>query len=395
MVPRDIKGPQMIENSVKNTSKYIKNTILNIDSMQDGFLGGNKKVILSLLPSALRGLILQRGKGRISSEIPAEYRTCFNWEYGNDKPALDKLYKAAKKNQWNGETDLDWSTQVDFFHPDYNLLKEDLVPMVNHPSYRRLTRREKQGQGASILAWLLSQFLHGEQGALFAACQITQSVQWMDAKMYGSTQVVDEGRHVEVFKRYLEEKLHRIYEINDNLYVILDALMTDPRWDMKFLGMQILVEGLALGAFGTLRQSSEEPLLRDLLKYVITDEARHVHFGVVALQDYYTNVLHPKEVAEREDWAYEICVFMRNRFMAHEFYDEYYAHTMSRRSWDKMIGESKFMETFRRSLFKRIIPNLKRIGLLSDRIRPKYEQLGLLVWENGKAAPELTSIDLL
>ena len=385
----------MLNEPVKNASRYVQNTVRNVGAVQDALKGGNYKVIISLLPPALRGLILQRGKGSTSTDIPSEYRAHFNWEYQHDKPVLDKLYQAAKKNQWNGETDLDWSTEVDFFHPDYYLLKEDLVPMVNHPSYQRLSKREKKGQGAAILAWLMSQFLHGEQGALFAACQVTQSVQWMDAKMFGSTQVVDEGRHVEVFKRYLNDKLGRIYEINDNLYVILDALMTDSRWDMKFLGMQILVEGLALGAFGTLRQSSEEPLLRELLKYVITDEARHVHFGVVALQDYYTNVLSPKEVREREDWAYEICVFMRNRFLAHEFYDEYYAHTMSRREWDRIILASPFMETFRRSLFKRIIPNLKRIGLLSNRIRPKYEQFGLLAWENEKAAPDLTAEDLI
>lgn len=384
----------MLDNSVKTASRYVQNTVRNMGAVQDAFKGGNYKVIMGLLPPALRGLILQRGKGSTSTDIPSEYRAHFNWEYGHDKPQLDKLYKAAKKNQWNGDTDLDWATQVDFYHPDYDMLKEDLVPMVNHPSYRRLTLKEKQEQRAAVLAWLMSQFLHGEQGALFAACQVTQSVEWMDAKMYGSTQVVDEGRHVEVFQRYLGDKLERIYEINDNLYVILDALMTDSRWDMKFLGMQILVEGLALGAFGTLRQSTEEPLLRQLLKYVITDEARHVHYGVVALQDYYCNVLSPKEVREREDWAYEICVFMRNRFLAHEFYDEYYAHTMSRQSWDKIILDSPFMHTFRSSLFRRIIPNLKRIGLLSDRIRPKYDQFGLLQWENGKAAPDLAAHEL-
>src|SRR5690606_7560912 len=142
---------------------------------------------------------------------------------------------------------------------------------------------------------------HGEQGALYAACQVTEAIHWMDGKLYGSTQVVDEGRHVEVFKRYLTTKLEKLYDINDNLYVIIDALMTDSRWDMKFLGMQIMIEGLALAAFGTLRQNTQEPLLRELLKRVITDEARHVHFGVVALEDYYRNHLSPSERRERED----------------------------------------------------------------------------------------------
>ncbi|HCP47460.1 MAG TPA: hypothetical protein DIU15_15570, partial [Deltaproteobacteria bacterium] len=176
----------------------------------------------------------------------------------------------------------------------------------------------------AVLAWLLSQFLHGEQGALFAAAQVTTSVPWMDAKLYGSTQVVDEGRHVEVFHRYLDDKLNKMYAINDNLYVIIDLLMRDGRWDMKFLGMQIMIEGLALGAFGTIRSVSQEPLLCELLSYVIADEARHVQYGVVALSEYYGQVggMSARERREREDWVFELALLMRNRFLAHEFYDE-------------------------------------------------------------------------
>jgi hypothetical protein len=176
---------------------------------------------------------------------------------------------------------------------------------------------------------------------------------------------------------------------------LIDALMSDSNWDLKFLGMQILIEGLALGAFSTMRNATEEPLLRDLLKYVITDEARHVSFGVIALQTYYQEVLTEGERRDREDWAYEMSLLMRNRFLAHEFYDEYYGHIMSRRAWDDLILSSEFMEHFRRNLFRRVVPNLKRIGLLSDRIRPHYARIGLLAWENEKAAPELEVEELL
>ena len=82
---------------------------------------------------------------------------------------------------------------------------------------------------------------------------------------------------------------------------------------MKFLGMQIMIEGLALGAFGVMRKATQEPLLRELLRYVITDEARHVHYGVTALGQYYAT-LTARELREREDWAYEIALLMRNRF---------------------------------------------------------------------------------
>ena len=171
---------------------------------------------------------------------------------------------------------------------------------------------------------MLSQFLHGEQGALFAAAQVTEAVQFFDGKLYGATQVIDEGRHVEVFHRYLDTKLEKLYQVNDNLFVIIDALMTDARWDMKFLGMQIMVEGLALGAFGTLYKQTKEPLLKELLKYVIQDEARHVHYGVLALRDHIEAALATPSEREREDWAFEVALLMRNRFLAYEVYEEWF-----------------------------------------------------------------------
>ena len=135
--------------------------------------------------------------------------------------------------------------------------------------------------------------------------------------------------------------------------------------------------------------------MKELLKYVITDEARHVHFGVLALRNHYVTEIDERERRDREDWAFETSVLMRNRFLAHEFYDEYYGHIMRRSEWDRILMESEFMERFRTNMFRRIVPNLKRIGLLSDRIRPHYAKMGLLVWEGGKAAPDLSADDLL
>ncbi len=372
----------------------LKNAALNRDTFRDAARSGNLKVLYSLVWPALRGFVLQKGKQGEALDLRSDGQAHFDWNYGGDRPDLVKLYENAKRNQWNG-TALAWKTDVDPHDPDRELLAEWAVPIRDLPAFRALPRKEQERQRHMMLAWMLSQFLHGEQGALFAACQVTVSVRSGDAKLYGASQVVDEGRHVEVFNRYLTEKLEKRYLINDNLYVILDALMTDSRWDMKFLGMQILIEGLALGAFGTLRQATKEPLLRDLLRLVIADEARHVHFGVLALEDYFTRELSDAERREREDWAYEISLFMRNRFLAHEFYEEYYGHLMSRSEWDRSMLGSEFMHLFRNRMFRRLIPNLKRIGLLSDRVRPHYAALGLLDYENEPAAPDLTADDLL
>ena len=199
---------------------------------------------------------------------------------------------------------------------------------------------------------------------------------------------------MEAYDRYLTEKVQLIYPPSPHLKQLLDTVLTDSRWDFKFLGMQIMIEGLALGAFGVMRQTSREPLLRELLRYVITDEARHVHYGVVALREFY-RTLPPKELREREDWAFEVAVLMRNRFLVHEFYDEFYGHCMSRKQWDVLIMNSQYMRNFRQTMFRRLVPNLKRINLMSDRIRPHYAALGLLEFENDKAAPELSASELI
>jgi hypothetical protein len=376
------------------TRRLLSNAWNNAGVLRDATRIFSPMVMARLAGPALRGLLLQVGKAGPRTQVPTGYDANFDWRYQRDEPGLARLYSAAKTSQWNAETDLDWSQTVDPHHPERRLIDDEVLPLSSIAGYRRLPRKEQEKQKHAVLAWMLSQFLHGEQGALFAACQLTEAYAGLDGKLYGSTQAVDEGRHVEVFHRYLTEKLEKLYSINDNLYVLIDALMRDERWDLKFLSMQIMIEGLALSAFGTLRGHTDEPLLRELLRYVITDEARHVHFGVLALQRHYREGLDEREIREREDWAFETSVLMRNRFLAHEVYEEYYAHAMSRRAWDKAVLESAFMVRFRTNLFRRIVPNLKRIGLLGPRIRPYYEQLGLLDFEHGKAAPELSVEEL-
>ncbi len=363
--------------------------------LRDAVRSGNLRVLASMLGPAFRGLVQHRGRNEDSTPVDLEYSAHFDWRYARVRPEMARLYEAAKTSQWNAKTDLDWSLAVDPESAERPILPDALLPMARHPGFQRLPPQEKGKQRRAVMAWMLSQFLHGEQGALFAAAQVTEAVPWLDAKLYGSTQVMDEGRHVEVFHTYLTRKLEKLYEIDDNLYVVIDALMTDGRWDLKFLGMQILIEGLALGAFGFLRAATAEPLLKELLTRVIGDEARHVHYGVLALQEFYTKALGDRERRDREDWAFEVVYLLRNRFLAHEFYEEHWAHEMSRSAWNRLVLSSEMMAMFRRTMFKRIIPNLKRIGLLPDRVRPRYAELGLLDYEDGPAAPELTADDLI
>jgi hypothetical protein len=353
------------------------------------------RVFAALGPSGVRGLVLHRGKQGVPTHMPATHKAHFDWTYPSDQPEMADLYRRAKEGQWNGDS-LPWNTNVDPLSTEVRILPEQWVDFNKLESFGvKLNPKEKQELLYSMVAWMLSQFLHGEQGALYAAAQVTEAVQFFDGKLYGATQVMDEGRHVEVFNRYLDTKLNKLYQINDNLFVIIDSLMTDGRWDMKFLGMQIMVEGLALGAFGTLYKQTEEPLLKNLLKMVIQDEARHVHYGVCALREHFTKHISDRERREREDWAFEVALLMRNRFMAYEIYEEWFEGRITRHQWRDFAMNAPGMNEFRTVMFSRLVPNLREIGLLTPRVMKRYDEVGLMKYFGGLAADKLTAEQLL
>ncbi|MCU1373038.1 MAG: P-aminobenzoate N-oxygenase AurF, partial [Actinomycetia bacterium] len=229
--------------------------------------------------------------------------------------------------------------------------------------------------------WTLSQFMHGEQGALICTARIVETVPWIDAKYYASTQVMDEARHVEVFAKYLDEKLSGHYPLNAHLRMLLEDIISDSRWDMTYLGMQIMVEGLALAAFGFMHQLSTEPLLKQLLRYVMSDEARHVAFGVLSLQDYYVD-LSSKELMERQEFAFEAAVRMRDRFLQQEVWD--------RLGVDVKVACAKVKDApdrqlFQQLLFSKIVPNCKKLGLLDANegwLRHRFEEIGVIQFEH-------------
>lgn len=365
------------------------------DAMKIATRVENKRVLVGLAPSVARGFVLKEGKQGTPVGMRASHDAWFDFRYQGDYPEMYQLYRRAVQNQWDGDRQLDWSTDVDPRNPERPVLPLELAPLEGLAAHGiRLDRDEQLRFVHDFSSWLLSQFMHGEQGALYASAQVTESVHWVDGKFYGATQVMDEARHLEVFLRYLETKLGKLYQVNDNLFTIMDALMRDSRWDMKFLGMQIMIEGLALGAFGTMYQVTREPLLKEMLRYVIQDEARHVHYGVLALKRHFAE-LDPRELREREDWTFEVACLMRDRFLAHEIYDEWFAGRLRRSDWDRIMTDSPFLTQFRQTMFRRLVPNLEYIGIFSPRIRVHYEKVGLTQYAGGRNASQLTAEDLL
>jgi hypothetical protein len=224
--------------------------------------------------------------------------------------------------------------------------------------------------------------MHGEQGALLCTAKIVETVPWIDAKYYASTQVMDEARHVEVFAKYLQEKLTGFYPINAHLKLLLDDIVEDSRWDMTYLGMQIMVEGLALAAFGFMHQLTTEPLLKKLLRYVMSDEARHVAFGVLSLKEYYEG-LSQAEILERQEFAFEAAVRMRDRFLQQEVWDR--MGIDSRKVVQLLLQVPPEDMIFQQMLFSKIVPNCKKLGLLDAGdgwLRARFEEIGVIQFED-------------
>ena len=300
----------------------------------------------------------------------------YTWGYQDSRAKLRELYDKATRAQWQSDVVLPWHLQPDLEQP---MGPEELMPLYGSDIWRRLTEREKTALNVETSSWTLSQFLHGEQGALLAAAQLVDSVHDLDSKLYGATQVVDEARHVDVYNRYLHEKVGFAYPINPHLKTLLDMILKDSRWDMKFLGMQIMVEGLALAAFGMIRMNTPDPLLRELTAYVMGDEARHVAYGVLSLRDYYRD--QPEAMRrEREDFVYEAARLMRDRFLFQEVWEK--VGLPVQQCMDIAL-HNQGQVMFRQLLFAKIVPAIKKMDLLSDRQRVRFAELGILQFESA------------
>ena len=308
--------------------------------------------------------------------LPTAFDAHYAWRYESAEDGLRDLYEKAKREQWNATTALAWATPVD---PEGEILPQAMNPLVDWAPYKKLSAREEARFRHANIAWTLSQFLHGEQGALLTAAQLVDAVPWMDAKYYASTQTVDEARHVEVFHRYLDEKLEWQFPINVHLKRLLDTILTDSRWDLKYLGMQILVEGLAMAAFANMHQLAREPLIRDLVHHVMRDESRHVAFGVLSLRDHYRD-MPERERREREDFVVEACELMRDRLVGDDVAE---VVGFDREALRRVLLESPIMRQFRQLLFMRVVPNVKRLGLLTPRVRERFAALGIIQFEHA------------
>ena len=312
--------------------------------------------------------------------VSGRTETAFNWDYDSGRDRLLALYEKGKAKQWNAATLIDWSADLDF--ADQEAFPDFYLPIYGSDAFESMSRQEKDTVRHHYIAWLFSQFLHGEQGALVCASKIVQTVPDVDSKFYAATQVMDEARHVEAYSRFLNEKVDLAYPINPHLAGLLDQTISDARWDMTYLGMQVMIEGVALAAFGMIRDLTRHPLTRSINAYVMKDEARHVAFGLLALQDAYRDLTEAERL-EREEFVVEASYLLRDRFLGQEVWANLGLDV------DECVGyveQAQVMSMYRMNLFSRVVPTVKRIGIWGDKVQRAFEDMGVIAFESMEPA---------
>ncbi|HXQ23908.1 MAG TPA: ferritin-like domain-containing protein [Candidatus Acidoferrales bacterium] len=325
-------------------------------------------------------------RGKIDVDVPLDLH--WTWEYASEVEELRNLYERGKKGQWNAETDIDWSQPFprdEWFMPREGalLLPSILTAMgADEDTCRRAAFDE--------FAHLLSQLLHGEQAAMQLCGQLTNACPTMDAKFYAGSQVIDEVRHVEVLSKFLQRKMGTLYPIDPTLKILLDMLLEAPTWKMKTLGMQTLFEGMAVGIFDTIAKATTNPLLKDLIRRVQIDESRHAAFGILSMRQVVKDSS-PEELQEMEDFAFGILEALNAnqqldmlRLLGPKYGldpENVVQSALAMPEWPALNSEI-FMHT--------VMPNLKRLNLITERTEPEYRRIGMIYGDRFDAGHELS-----
>ncbi len=311
---------------------------------------------------------------RVDVEVPLALH--WTWEYGSEVSELRELYERGKRAQWNAETDLDWSIPMP--RDEWFLPKEGaslLAGVLASVGADDDTCREAAWDEFSHT---MSQLLHGEQAALQLCGQLTNACPTMDQKWYAGSQVIDEVRHVEVISKFLSRKMGVLYPVSPTIKFLLDKLLEARTWKLKTLGMQCLFEGVAVGIFDIIKQMTTNPLLKEMLRRVELDEARHAAFGILTMRRLVEDAT-PEEMVEFEEFAFEVLEALnanQQLDMLHDLAPKYgldpeacvrVVHGLP--NWHD-INSEVYMHT--------VMPNLSRLGLVTERTEGRYRKLGIL-----------------
>ena len=305
----------------------------------------------------------------------------FRHVYDADHPEMRRLYEQAKRDQWNAATDIDWSRPL---QGEGGLIADDLVDIHGTKFWDRLSPSERVEMNRRVTQWRLSTLVHGEHGAILVCSQIVENVQGQDAKLFQATQVVDEARHNEVLQRYLALRLDgQTYPLAGNVREIFDTLLGTSSWHLKTIGLQLVAETFAVSLFKMLAESSQDEVLREVCRRILADEARHMGFGMLSLPAVVEEATEA-EHREMEDFAVWALVRTLSGIFPQPAYEDMgfsraEIDEIRRLRRDRAAGgeETAFRKFFRRDLHSSLVRNLQKIGLLTSRMAPDLERLGI------------------
>src|SRR6266850_5067233 len=318
-----------------------------------------------------------------SHPVTARHDTLFEHAYPVESPDLRSLYEKAKRDQWNVSRDIDWTQPYDV---EQGVLADEMLDIYGTPFWDRLTPAERGDLNRRFANWRLGVLLYGEHGAMLLCSQLVECVSGTDAKFFQATQVVDEARHNEVLNRYVTERLGGLrYPLPDFERELFDTLLSDSRWTVKTIGLQLVAETFAVALFRMLAETSKDPLLRQICKLILQDESRHMGFGMLSLPD----VVGQMTDAERKDME-EVTHWALIKTLTGQFPAQVYQEIgFSEREIKEIHGHrreraagaegSHFRKLFRKDLHGTLLANLQKIGLLTERMRPRLESVGIRV----------------
>jgi ferritin-like protein len=307
--------------------------------------------------------------------------TVFEFDYSVQAHDMRSLYEKAKRDQWNASRDIAWDTPET---ADGRVLADELIDIYGSPIWDRLSEAERVELNRRIAAWRLSVLVYGEQGAMLACSQLVNIVVGTDQKFFQATQVADEARHNEVLERYLETRLGGLhYPMPENERFLFDAILTDSRWYVKTIALQLVAETFAVSMFRMMGQAAADPVLREICGRVLQDESRHMGFGMLSLPA----VVQEASEAERREMEDFTCLALEKVLTGFFPMEAYRDLGFSRAQIDEVRSYRRdaaarndyavYRKYFRRDMHASMVANLVRIGLLTDRVRPRLAALGV------------------
>jgi len=314
--------------------------------------------------------------------IETSVKAVWRYDYESNIKPLRDLYEVAKKNQWNAATDIPWEIETDPAQ-----VGDMSAPNAEPFDFVKALPMEKQIEFAKRKsAHLLSNFLHGEQGAMMICGQLVEVVPDMDAKLYASTQVIDEARHVEVFHRYIQ-RLDHVYPIMPGLKALLNAVLQADLWQMKCIGMQVIAESIAMGSFKTMMKLTNDEVFRRVVELTAQDEARHVSYGLIYMKDEIPK-MNERDRDRLEDFAWTAMTLLATTPQLRK--GENAPDPMEvifedlgidpKKAADEMLSrmsDPEYVKAQPNPFRDYAYPQLERVGLITDRTLSKYREAGL------------------